>query len=165
MSKSGRSPLRTFTIWFWGIILVGILLVSLLFMLISKGKLGFMPSFDELENKKSSLATEIISADNVVIGKFYYENRSNVTYSEISPNLVNALISTEDVRYREHCGIDFKSLGRVIFGIVTGNSKGGGSTITQQLAKNLFPRENNNKLQLRASRSSGGGGGEAGEGG
>ncbi len=148
MSKSGRSPLRTFTIWFWGIILVGILLVSLLFMLISKGKLGFMPSFDELENKKSSLATEIISADNVVIGKFYYENRSNVTYSEISPNLVNALISTEDVRYREHCGIDFKSLGRVIFGIVTGNSKGGGSTITQQLAKNLFPRENNNKLQL-----------------
>ena len=117
-------------------------------MLISKGKLGFMPSFDELENKKSSLATEIISADNVVIGKFYYENRSNVTYSEISPNLVNALISTEDERFRDHCGIDFKSLGRVIFGLITGNSRGGGSTITQQLAKNLFPREDINKLQL-----------------
>ena len=142
------SSVKKFVIIFWSVVTVGFVGLFLLFLLISKGKLGFMPTFDQLENRKESLATEIISADSVVIGKFYYENRSNVDYSEISQNLINALVSTEDVRYYEHSGIDFKSLGRVFFGIITGNSKGGGSTITQQLAKNLFPREQKNKMQL-----------------
>lgn len=99
---------------------------------------GFMPSFEELENPKSNLASEVISADQELLGKYYIENRSNIHYSDLSPNLVNAIIATEDSRYEKHSGIDVKALFRVTFGLVTGSNKGGGSTITQQLAKNLF---------------------------
>ncbi len=148
MAEHKRNPLKIFLLVFWGIILAGILAMTLLFVMISKGKMGFMPSFEELENRKESLATEIISADGVILGKYYFQNRSNVDYDEISPNLVNALIATEDVRYYEHSGIDFRSLGRVFVGVITMNPRGGGSTITQQLAKNLFPREDKNTVQL-----------------
>ncbi|MBO5854584.1 MAG: PBP1A family penicillin-binding protein, partial [Bacteroidales bacterium] len=89
------------------------------------------------------LATEIISADGKILGTYYIENRSNVSYSELSPHLVNALLAIEDIRFYEHSGIDQRALMRVIFGIATGNDKGGGSTLTQQLAKNLFPRGEN----------------------
>ena len=117
--------------------------IVLLFILISLGWLGFMPSFEELENPNSNLASEIISADQELLGKYYIENRSNVHYAEISPNLVNAIIATEDARFFKHSGVDVKALFRVTFGILTGSSRGGGSTITQQLAKNLFPRKIN----------------------
>ncbi|MBO4738033.1 MAG: penicillin-binding protein [Bacteroidales bacterium] len=117
--------------------------VFLFFTLISLGWLGFMPSFEELENPKTNLATEIISDDGYVLGKFYQENRSNVPYEQLSPNLVHALIATEDARYYEHSGIDLKALFRVL--IMRGN-RGGGSTITQQLAKNLFPREKDRNI-------------------
>ena len=102
-----------------------------------------MPSFEELENPKSNIATEIISEDNVVMGNFFVQNRTFVDYDEISPNVINALIATEDVRYHSHSGIDFRGLGRVMFKTVLFGKKtaGGGSTITQQLAKNLFPRD------------------------
>ncbi len=100
-----------------------------------------MPSFGELENPKSNLASEIISADQQILGTYYIENRSNVSYREISPHMINALIATEDIRFSRHSGIDFKANFRVAFGIVTGQDRGGGSTITQQLAKNLFPRK------------------------
>lgn len=115
--------------------------VVLLFSAISLGLLGFMPSFEELENPKSNLASEVISADQELLGKYYIENRSNIHYADLSPNLVNAIIATEDSRFNKHSGIDVKALFRVTFGLVTGSNKGGGSTITQQLAKNLFPRK------------------------
>lgn len=106
------------------------------------GWFGTLPSFEELENPKSSLASEIYSADGVLIGKYYFENRSESNWHEISPHLVNALIATEDIRFNEHSGIDVKGVGRVFFKtiLLRQKSSGGGSTITQQLAKNLFPR-------------------------
>ncbi len=127
----------------WIAYLCSLVILVLLFISVSMGWLGFMPSIEELENPKSFLATEIYSADQVLIGKYYIENRSNVDYQEISPDLIHALIATEDVRFEKHPGIDMKALYRAVFGVVTGSSKGGGSTITQQLAKNLFPRDEN----------------------
>jgi penicillin-binding protein 1A len=139
---------RKFLVTFWLAFVAGIGLLTLVFFLIAEGKMGYMPSFEELENPRSSLATEVISTDNVVIGRYYLENRSNIAYENINPNLRNALLATEDIRFFSHNGVDLRALTRVIKGVVTGNSQGGGSTITQQLAKNLFPRERLNKLEL-----------------
>ena len=122
--------------------------IFLFFLLLSLGWLGFMPSFEELENPKSNQASEVVASDGEILGFIGIENRSNVTYDDISPNLINALIATEDVRFYKHSGIDARSLGRVFFKTLLGrhSSSGGGSTITQQLAKNLFPRERKGKL-------------------
>lgn len=126
-----------------------IFLLFILFFGISMGWFGFMPTFEELENSKTNLASEVYSSDGVILGKYYIENRSNVNYADLSPNLVNALIATEDIRFYTHSGIDLKALFRVLKGVVTFSSEGGGSTITQQLAKNLFPRDQNqNKIKL-----------------
>ncbi|MCQ2269956.1 MAG: penicillin-binding protein [Bacteroidales bacterium] len=126
---------------------VGVLFI--IFALISLGWLGFMPSFADLENPETNQATEVYSEDGVVLGKYYFENRTSCKFDEISPNLVNALIATEDARFYKHSGIDFRALFRVGFGVLTSSHKGGGSTITQQLAKNLFPRDPKaNKLKL-----------------
>ena len=136
----------------WIIFGVFLLLIVLFFFCVAKGVFGTMPTFDELENPRTNLATEIISADGKVLGTYYYENRSNVRYSELSHYMPEALISIEDERFTEHSGIDERALFRVAFGVLTGNKKGGGSTITQQLAKNLFPRGENlstGKLVLR----------------
>lgn len=120
--------------------LIGFAFIVLTF--VSLGWLGFMPTFEELENPKSNLATEIYGSDQVLLGKYYYENRSNVHFEDLSPDLVNALIATEDARFADHSGVDARSLFRVAMRTVIGGdrSSGGGSTITQQLAKNLFPR-------------------------
>lgn len=126
---------------FWMVYAGLVLFVVLFFYVISLGWLGFMPSFEDLENPKSNLASEIISYDKQIIGKYYIENRSNVQYDELSPYLVNALIATEDIRFGKHSGVDTKAIFRVVGGLLTGRQKGGGSTITQQLAKNLFPRK------------------------
>jgi penicillin-binding protein 1A len=99
---------------------------------------GKMPSLEEIDNPKSDVASEIISSDGKVIGKFFYENRSPIAFNELSPNIVNALVATEDVRFTVHSGIDARSTLRVVTGVFTGQRKGGGSTISQQLAKNLF---------------------------
>ncbi len=122
--------------------------IFLFFTLLSLGWLGFMPSFEQLENPESNQASEVLSEDGEVLGFIGIENRSNVTYDEISPNLINALIATEDARFFDHSGIDARSLGRVLFKTLIGRNRGsgGGSTITQQLAKNLFPREHKSKL-------------------
>lgn len=117
--------------------------VILFFICVATGLFGTMPSFEELENPKTNLATEIISADGKVLGTYYIENRSNVRYAELSHYMPEALISIEDERFTEHSGIDERALLRVAFGVLTGRKKGGGSTITQQLAKNLFPRGEN----------------------
>jgi penicillin-binding protein 1A len=130
----------------WGILAAVVLGTILMFAGFSLGWFGFMPTFDELENPQSYLASEIYSVDSVLLGTYYIENRSRVDYRDISPELINALIATEDVRFLKHSGIDAKALGRVFFGAVTVQDKGGGSTITQQLAKNLFPRDDNQNI-------------------
>lgn len=127
----------------WGIVAGGVVSVFVLFYFIAIGKLGFMPTFEDLENSEAILASQVISADHKVMGTFFLENRTYVAYDELPPHLITALISTEDVRFFSHSGIDFRGLLRVAKGIVTGDSSsGGGSTISQQLAKMLFPREN-----------------------
>ncbi len=136
MKNEYKKPL----IWFWSIFGVFVLAVVIFFTLLSSGMLGFMPTFEDLENPKSSLATDVISADGVILGKYYIENRSQVEFDEMSPHLINALISTEDERFYSHSGIDVRGLFRVLFRtvIMGDKSSGGGSTITQQLAKMLF---------------------------
>ena len=126
----------------WTVYIAGVLLVFLLFFMISKGWLGFMPGFEELENPKSNLASEVYSADNVLLGKYYYENRSNINYEDLPKNLINALLATEDIRFRQHAGIDLKGTIAGIVSTLLGEQRGA-STITQQLAKNLFPRGQN----------------------
>jgi penicillin-binding protein 1A len=103
------------------------------------GVFGDLPTFDQLENPENNLATEIISEDGVLLGKYFFENRSRVKYNEISESLINALIAIEDVRFRKHSGIDGRALLRAIVGAMMGkSSSGGASTISQQLAKMLF---------------------------
>lgn len=135
------------------------LFLTIFFTMLSLGWLGFMPSFEELENPRSNLATEVWSEDGQIIGYIGIENRSSLTYSEITDNgrnmnLIHALVATEDVRFYQHAGIDARSLMRVFFKTLVGrhSSSGGGSTITQQLAKNLFPRERKSKLGLIHSK-------------
>ena len=104
------------------------------------GLFGGMPSLKAIENPENDLSSELISADGVSLGRYFRYNRSQVTYSQLSPDLVNTLLLSEDHRFYNHSGLDFKAYLRVLFGVLTFNSgaKGGGSTITQQLAKNLF---------------------------
>ena len=127
--------------WLWIVALAPF--VSLFLVLLSVSIFADLPSFEELEDPKSNLATELISEEGEIINTFHIENRSFVSFDELSPNLVKALVATEDVRFYSHCGIDFRSLARVMVKtFVLGDSRsGGGSTITQQLAKTLFPRE------------------------
>ncbi len=120
--------------------------VFLFFLLASWGVLGSMPSFEELENPNSNLATEVISADNVVIGKFYNENRTSVKYGDLPQHLVKALVATEDERFYEHSGIDGK---RTLGAALRLGSNGGASTLTQQLAKLLFHGEGSKFLPFR----------------
>lgn len=125
----------------WYIIFIPIALLAL--FIIGVGIFAKIPSFEELENPKSYLATELISEDNRVIATYHIENRVHVDYADLSPYLVSAAVATEDARFYRHSGIDFISLGRVLVKtFILGNSRsgGGGSTITQQLAKILFPR-------------------------
>jgi len=120
---------------FWLLFVSGILFVVLFFFAISAGVFGELPTFEDLENPKSSLASEVIAVDGVVLGKYYIQNRSFTKYEELSPYLIEALIATEDARFEKHSGIDARGLLRAI--VFLGN-KGGASTITQQLALNLF---------------------------
>lgn len=132
----------------WGTYFCFLLAVIVFFVLLSLGVLGFMPTFEQLENPKANLATEVYSDSGELIGYIGIQNRSNVTFKDISPNLINALVATEDARFYEHSGIDLRSLLRVLTKTVLGGDKssGGGSTLTQQLAKNLFPREKKSTL-------------------
>ena len=127
--------------WFWILFTAPVLMVAGLIGLV--WAFADIPSFEELENPDSKLATQVIAEDGEILTTFHIENRSFVTYDELSENLVNAAVATEDVRFYNHSGIDFKSLGRVMFKTLLGgdSSQGGGSTITQQLAKTLYPRE------------------------
>lgn len=147
-SKKNDSQFKFYIKRFWIIYTFIFLFIVLLFTFLSLGWLGFMPSIEELENPKSNLASEIITSDQQILGKYYIENRSNSHYQELSPSLINALIATEDARFEKHSGVDTRSILRVIGKTIIGRQKssGGGSTITQQLAKNLFPRKKNQSV-------------------
>ncbi|WP_299834223.1 transglycosylase domain-containing protein [uncultured Tenacibaculum sp.] len=146
MSEKKTVNFRTFVKWFWGLILGGVLSICLIFLLASWGALGELPTFEELENPKNDLATEIISSDGKTLGKYYIEaNRTPISYKDLPDNLVKALVATEDERFYEHSGIDFRGLARAVAKFGKG---GGASTITQQLAKNLFTkRASSNKFK------------------
>ncbi len=136
-----RITYKKYNIVFWGIYALGFAAIFSLFFFIAKGKMGEMPSFTELENPKNLLASDVIARDGVVLGRYFKENRSYVEYENLPQHLVDALVATEDVRFYDHSGIDLRGLFRVAKGILTGDSgSGGGSTISQQLAKMLFPR-------------------------
>lgn len=125
--------------WFWVIFTAPFILAITLFILISSEVFGPMPSFEELENPENNLAAEVYSCDGVLLGKFYLQNRSWTNYEDISPYVIDALIATEDIRFYRHSGIDVRGLARVLFkSILMGRNTGGGSTISQQLAKNLY---------------------------
>jgi penicillin-binding protein 1A len=127
----------------WKVFFLGIGLVILIFTLANFGVFGKMPSLKELENSEADLASEIYSADGKLMGKFYSENRSEVKYNEISPNIIHALIATEDQNFYDHSGIDARAVARAILKLGT---DGGGSPITQQLAKMMLGQGKGNVL-------------------
>jgi penicillin-binding protein 1A len=141
---------KKYLIWFWALFAFPFVVVLILFILISNEKLGRMPSFGELENPEYYLAAEVYSEDGVLLGKISIENRTWTEYKDFSPYLTNALIATEDIRYNRHSGIDIRGLGRAaIRTVLLGQSTGGGSTITQQLAKQLYPRDTARNSSLK----------------
>jgi penicillin-binding protein 1A len=126
----------------WGIYSIPFVVIIILFILLSNGKLGYVPTFEDLENPKNNIASEIWSSDSVMLSKFYLENRTYVDFTDLSPNIVNALIATEDIRFHRHSGVDARGTARMLIKtILLQQNTGGGSTITQQLAKNLYPRD------------------------
>lgn len=132
---------KIITLVFWIVILLP---VTAIFALVAGvWATADIPSFTELEHPDNNLATQLISEDGVVISTFHIENRTYIPYEDISPNVVNAAVATEDSRFYRHCGIDFRGLARVAFKTLLrgDSSQGGASTITQQLAKTLYPRE------------------------
>lgn len=129
----------------WILFASGIIGIAFLFFLITVGAFGELPDRKDLENPKSYLASEIISADQEMLGKYYIENRSNLHFEDLPENIINALIATEDARFRNHSGVDLRALIRAIAHL---GKAGGGSTLSQQTAKNLFPREDLNKAEF-----------------
>ena len=135
MAKKKQTNFKKYIIRFWMVVLGGFTAFLLVFLLASWGVFGELPTFEELENPEKNLATEVISSDGVTLGKYAFKNRTPVGFKDLPDNLVNALIATEDERFYEHSGIDFRGLARAVVKLGKG---GGASTITQQLAKNLF---------------------------
>lgn len=142
------NPFRIKVLCLWAVVLSPVIGLSTLIYLTSSGVFGPLPTFEQLENPKNNLATEILSEDGVVLGKYFFENRSNVTFDDLPENLVNALLATEDVRFMNHTGIDVRALMRAVKGQLLGESNSGGaSTITQQLAKMLFTEKPGSGLE------------------
>ena len=136
---------KTFIFTLWALLLLGLLTVVGVFTAIAKGWIGYVPPIEELENPNLKFATQVISDDGVTLGTYSLskENRLYVGYEDLSPNLINALISTEDERFHEHSGIDARALLRAIIkrGVMMQKNAGGGSTITQQLAKQFYSEQ------------------------
>ena len=136
---------KKFSTFFWTLFGGILLLIILIFTAISYGWIGYLPPIDELQNPKNKYATEIYSSDLQILGRFYYsENRVGVHYSDLPENIVNALIATEDIRFHEHSGVDGKALLRAVVKL---GSAGGGSTLTQQLAKQQYSEKPRNVFQ------------------
>lgn len=138
-----RRRIRRLWIGFASLLLIFILLV----IGIENGMVGYMPSLAELENPQNAVSSEVLAADGTLLGRYYVLDRSNSKFNEISPNIINALLATEDARFYEHAGIDPVATIAIPFYVLM-NKKRGSSTITQQLAKNLFPREKKSTLTL-----------------
>lgn len=140
--KKNLTPedIRKYNWYIWRTLIWGFAFFLLLLLVTFLGLFGSLPTFHDLENPKSNQATEVISGDGKVLGTYYVENRSSVNYSQLSPNIVNALIATEDSRFYDHSGIDFRRVVTIPILNLLGKPQGG-STITQQLAKNLFTVE------------------------
>ncbi|MCA0348358.1 MAG: PBP1A family penicillin-binding protein [Flavobacterium sp.] len=136
--KNTTNDIKYYKRKFWQFFIYGFSALILFFLLASWGFFGAMPTFEELENPESNLATEVISSDGVTIGKFYNENRTPIKYEDLPPHLVKTLIATEDERFYEHSGIDAR---RTFGAAIKLGADGGASTITQQLAKQLFHGE------------------------
>lgn len=148
---SSQSPKQKIVRLMWTIFGLGVASLLLLFALISVGAVGYLPQISELENPIDKYASQVISTDNELLFTYSLsdDNRIFVDYSDLSPHLIDALIATEDIRYYSHSGIDFISVGRAVVKTMLLNreSSGGGSTITQQLAKLLYSPRASNKLQ------------------
>ncbi|MGI8893089.1 MAG: penicillin-binding protein 1A [Bacteroidia bacterium] len=138
--KDNKKKFRVYSLALWVLALLPVVGITLFLTAIASGMFGELPGFEELENPKSNIASEIYSSDQVLLGKYYIQNRSNVQFDDLSPNLVNALKATEDIRFEEHSGVDIKGLFRVFFKtiVLRQEGAGGGSTLSQQLAKNLY---------------------------
>jgi len=149
--KQQNASFKKFTKWLWILVGSGIGFITLLFLFASLGFFGPLPSFQELESPEKNFATEIISSDGKTLGKYYKENRTPVKFEELPENIVKALIATEDERFFEHSGIDFKGVLRAAVKLGKG---GGASTITQQLAKLLFHGEGSKNLPERILQKS-----------
>jgi len=138
-SKKRKSKIRNYRkqiVAFWMIFFTGLFSAVGIFLAAAYGLMGPMPPLEQLENPKTNLATQILSSDGEVLGKFYFnDNRTPITYKELPQNIIDALIATEDERYRDHAGIDWRGTLRAIYYL---GRKGGASTITQQLARQLF---------------------------
>ena len=146
--KANELMIKKIVITLWTLVAILLLVCTGIFIFIAKGWIGYMPPVESLENPNYKFATEVFSADGKVLGTYSFskENRVYVGYDELSPNIINALIATEDVRFARHSGIDAKALFRAILkrGILMQKNAGGGSTITQQLSKQRFsPRADN----------------------
>ena len=131
--------------------LTGILLfIFFFYQLLVWDAFGPVPSYSEIRNIETPEASEVLAEDGTVLGKYFTENRTNVTFDEINPQLIQALIVTEDERFYQHHGVDLRSMMRVIFKTIIGGdrSSGGGSTISQQLAKNLYARKNKGRFSI-----------------
>ncbi len=140
--NNNKNWYRKYLYVLWGLFLVPLLALVIIFTLISTGRMGFMPTFEDLENPQNNLSSQVFSADGELLGNYFLQNRIYVDFDELSENVVNALLATEDIRFRRHSGIDARGLARVgIKSVLLQQDAGGGSTITQQLAKNLFPRD------------------------
>ncbi|MBY0543322.1 MAG: transglycosylase domain-containing protein [Sphingobacteriaceae bacterium] len=146
MNKSSllQEDIKKYNRTLWKMLIGGMVFFALFIISIGFGLFGDIPSFRAIEHPKSNEATEIMSEDGKVLGTYFVKNRSNVNYNQISPNVVNALIATEDIRFKSHSGIDFKRT-FTIFAYAMMGKKQGGSTITQQLALNLFSEEGRQK--------------------
>ena len=135
--KLRPEDIRRYNWYIWKTLIAFVALFILLLVVTYFGLFGPLPSFRAIENPKSNQASEVLAADKSVLGTYYVQNRSSVNYSQLSPNVVNALIATEDVRFKEHSGIDFQRLPGIVFFTMIGK-KQGASTITQQLARQTF---------------------------
>ena len=139
-----QEDIRRYNFNIWKLLIAGIVLFALFIISVGFGLFGELPSFRDIEHPKSNQASEVITEDGKILGTYFVQNRSNVTYDKISPNVINALIATEDIRFKEHSGIDFKRTFTIFLYALIGK-KQGGSTITQQLALNLFSEEGRQK--------------------
>ncbi len=139
MAKAKKKEQKSFFVfikWFWILFGSGVLAAMMIFLMASWGFFGEMPTFEHLENPSTNLATEIISSDGETLGKFYLEdNRTDVSYDDLPQNLIDALIASEDLRFHDHAGIDWYGTARAFFFL---GKRGGASTISQQLARQLF---------------------------